>query len=264
MTLRPNARHGFVVPAYGASPFLEPCLKSLLEQEATGGILITTSTPNETVLALAERNGVEVIVNSARNGIGSDWNFALAQAPWPTVTLAHQDDVYDRRFAALSLSALDRNPDAAIVFTSHGEITDADERRSRLIWWVKMAIETFTVGSSERITGYRRKLLLSFGDPIGCSAVTFNRAVIPDFRFDPELTVCLDWEAWWRLHEQNYAFGHVPEQLVWRRYNDLAETWSGVRDGRRAREDALMFQRIWPRPLARVWAALYRVSYQVQ
>lgn len=258
-----RSQHGFVVLAYGESPYLQACVDSLLRQTVRSEILLTTSTPNAHIQAVADKAGLKVLVNPKREGIGADWNFALASAPWPRVTLAHQDDVYDPEFAATSLRALDDHPGCGIVYTSHREVADDGTPRRRLVWQVKMLLEGAFAGQHEKIDGVRQRLLLSFGLPIGCSTVTYDRAVLDrDFRFSSELAMCLDWDAWWRLHEAGVPFAHVPERLVARRYNDLSETWAGLRDGRRAREDELMFRRIWPEPVARFWSALYRVGYR--
>ena len=51
-------RHSFVVCAYGESPYLEACLKSLKAQTVPSEILICTSTPNRHVEQLAVKYGI--------------------------------------------------------------------------------------------------------------------------------------------------------------------------------------------------------------
>lgn len=257
-----DARHGFVVLAYRDSPYLSDCIQSLMQQDSPSEIIISTSTPSTYIDLVARQWGLGVEVNPIRSGIGGDWNFALERARWPLVTLAHQDDLYKPSFTRRTLEVFERQRDAGIVFTSHDEINDEGEPRIRLVWRVKMLMEALFLGQRERAHGLRRRLLLSFGSPIGCSAVTYNLAANPDFRFDTRLGMCLDWDAWWRLHLADSAFAHIAEPLVSRRYNPLSETWAGLRDGRRELEDMLMFSRIWPRPLAQFWANLYKAGYR--
>jgi GT2 family glycosyltransferase len=257
-----QARHGFVVLAYRDSPYLNDCIQSLVQQDMTSDIIIATSTPSAHIEQIARYWGVDVEINLHRSGIGEDWNFALEHARWPLVTLAHQDDVYKPAFTRKTLEAFERQPQAGIVFTSHDEVHDDGKPRVRLVWQTKMLLENLFLGRRERASGLRRRLLLSFGSPIGCSTVTYNLQANPGFRFDTKLSMCLDWDAWWRLHLADFPFAHVPDRLVSRRYNVLSETWSGLRDGRRELEDRLMFSRIWPQPFAQFWTKLYKAGYR--
>lgn len=260
----PDRRHGFVVLAYGQSRFLEGCLASLKSQVHPSGMMIATSTPSVWLEDVARTSGIPLLVNPVRDRIGSDWNFALSQAPWPLVTLAHQDDLYLPNFSARTIGVIDRNSDAGLAFTGHGEIADAGQHRTRGVWLVKQVLSVLFAGRHERIEGLRRQLLLSFGNPIGCPTVTFNRTVLSDFRFDTELTNCLDWEAWWRLHLLNTPFVQCPARLVLRRYNEQSATWRGVRNGERSREDALMFNKIWPQPISTMLSWIYGGGYHLQ
>ncbi len=92
--------------------------------------------------------------------------------------------------------------------------------------------------------------------------MTFDRQVLADFAFDETLASNLDWDAWWRLYTQGHVFLHAPERLVGRRHNDQTETSRLIKDGRRQAEDAEMFGRIWPAPIARSLGALYAASYR--
>ena len=84
-----GSRHSFVVPAYGRSPYLEACLESLAAQVRKSPVIVTTPSPYPGLEALAARYGASLVVNPAGGGIGRDWNFALAQATTPWVTIAH-------------------------------------------------------------------------------------------------------------------------------------------------------------------------------
>jgi GT2 family glycosyltransferase len=261
-TMTDNVRHGFVVLAYRDSPYLNDCIRSLVEQDIRSEVIVATSTPSPYIDKISRRWGICVAVNPVSSGISGDWNFAIEQARWPLVTLAHQDDVYKPTFTRKTLDVFERQPQAGIIFTSHDEVHDDGKPRVRLVWQTKMLLENLFLGRRERASGLRRRLLLSFGSPIGCSTVTYNLQANPGFRFDTKLSMCLDWDAWWRLHLADFPFAHVPDRLVSRRYNSLSETWSGLRDGRRELEDRLMFSRIWPRPFADVWAKFYKLGYR--
>lgn len=253
--------HTFVVLAYKENPFLEDCIRSLERQSQSSRIVVTTSTPNEYISAIAARHGLEVRVNPECRGIGADWNFALAAAHTPLVTLAHQDDIYDRDFAARSLAAFEGSPDAAISFTNARHIDDSGRPHTSKVSVAKAALLHVFAGSTSRISGRRARLLLSFGNPVSCSSITFNRAVIGNFRFAENLSSNLDWDAWVRMVEAGYTLAYVPERLVNRRYNDLTETSHLLRTGRRAAEDRMMFARLWPKPIAEIVSRVYALGY---
>lgn len=258
---RPCAKHAFVVPAYGESPFLARCLRSLQAQTVASQIVVSTSTPCPHVEGAAAEAGVPLVVNPVRNGIGTDWNFALSATSRRYVTLAHQDDLYHPEFVAETLAALRRCDDAVLCFTDALEVDDAGDRRRTKIGLAKAAMEALILGGRTEAKGWRQRLFLSFGNPLACSSVTFDRQRLPEFRFSDAFSSNLDWDAWWRLHQEGRVFAHCPRALVGRRSNDLTETARLKRDGTRWREDVAMFERIWPRPLGRTLALVYKAGY---
>ena len=80
-------KHSFAVCAYGDSPYLERCLRSLKAQTAPSELLICTSTPSPFISGLAEKYGIPLVVRDGTSGIGADWNFAFDAAKGHYVTL---------------------------------------------------------------------------------------------------------------------------------------------------------------------------------
>jgi glycosyltransferase involved in cell wall biosynthesis len=254
--------HAFVVLAYGASPYLAGCLRSLRAQTRPSPIIVTTSTPSEAIAAAAREAGAELRVNPERRGIAADWNFALQAADARYLTLAHQDDLYAPAFTETTLDLFARHPEGALAFTSQREIDDQGAPRASRVSRVQRLLEAATLGRREVAAGLRMRLFLSFGNPLPCSSVTFDRRRLPSFAFAEGFASNLDWEAWWSLLQQGHVFLHAPEPLVLRRRNALTETSRQIAGGGRAREDRAMFSRIWPAPLDRALAALYASSYR--
>ena len=250
-----------VILAYGDSPFLEGCLASWAAQTRPVQRLIATSTPSAFIDAAAARFGVPVIVNPDGGGIAQDWNFGLTASDARYVTLAHQDDVYDPRFAEQTLAAFAAEPGAAACFTRYQEIDDAGAPTGSKISRIKGLIESTILGDRTTVRGARMRAYLSFGNPLPCSSVTFDRHKLPDFAFSPQLKSNLDWDAWLRLCRQGVVFARVPARLVGRRHNELTETSRLIKSGRRAQEDLTLFRRLWPPPLAELIAWLYRAGY---
>ena len=90
--------HTFVICAYKESAYLKNCICSLVNQTVKSRILIATSTDNAYIRKLAKMYGLSLYVNDAPSGIATDWNFAYQQAHTRLVTIAHQDDEYNKRY----------------------------------------------------------------------------------------------------------------------------------------------------------------------
>ena len=253
--------HSFVVLAHGDSPFLEGALRSVTGQTTPGHVVIATSTPSAQIDGLAKAFGVEVTVNPRKDGIAADWNFGLRATGARYVTLAHQDDVYFPRFLERTLTLFAAHPAGALAFTGYQEVDDHGAAKSSKISKVKHLLQRLIVGERETVRGARLRAFLSFGNPLPCSSVTYDRQQLGEFEFCGDYASNLDWEAWSRLQARGETFLHASERLIGRRHNALTATSQLIRDGRRRREDLAMFRRLWPAPIGDAVAFLYRASY---
>ena len=254
--------HSFIVPAYGVSPHLPACLASLREQTVTSAIVVTTSTPSVALERMAGAAGVDLVVNPVAAGAASDWTFALHQATTRWVTLAHQDDRYRPAYTARCLAAVEDAPDSLLVFTDYDEETAGGERGHTLNLVIKRLLSRPYFAFGRSIRGVRtRRALLSFGSPIPCPTVMYNRERLAAFRFDPAFTVNMDWDAWLRLAALPGAFTLVPDRLVVHRIHEDSETTAALAGRRRQDEDRRIFDALWPRPVAALLARVYARSY---
>src|SRR5574341_1735144 len=85
--------HSFAVLAYGESPYVEECIRSLGAQSIKSRIFLATSTPSAFLRALSVQHGIPLVVNGLREGIAADWSFAYDACATKYVTLAHQGAV---------------------------------------------------------------------------------------------------------------------------------------------------------------------------
>ncbi len=259
--MTPTPDHCFVVPAYGESPYLASCLESLAAQTNRSPVVVATSTPNAYITKLAMRYGANVVANPVREGIGSDWNFALESAPARWVTLAHQDDIYMPAFSKRTLQALALHPDASLVFTDYREIENTQQRPISPLLRIKhLLLELAFLGSNHASSRFFKTNSLRFGCAIPCPSATINRE--SGLRFDTGLRVDLDWDAWLSLAQRPGTFVYLREPLIQHRVHQGSETTSAIETGCRQREDAMMFARVWPRPIANMLASAYRASYR--
>ena len=107
--VRYNIKKGgfsFAVCAYKENPYLASTVESLLAQDARCPIIISTSTPNDHISAVARRFEVPVVVNPDPRGAASDWNYGYDAAETPLVTIAHQDDYYEPNYLSTMLAAV--------------------------------------------------------------------------------------------------------------------------------------------------------------
>ena len=254
-------RHVYTVPAYGRSPHLEACLESLQGQHASS-VVVCTSTPFDGLESIAGSHGARVVIHGPNRGIGADWNAAYESADGELVTIAHQDDIYAPTHSAAVQEAFAAVPDALLAFTDYREFDDAGVRaRNRTLWVKEVQRELAFLGSSVARGAARKRMLLRFGNPIACPAVTFNKERLGGFGFRTDMRTNMDWAAWLELAGHAGAFVYVREPLVMHRIHPGSETTACIVDGARAREDEDMFRQLWPGWVARILSRLYASSY---
>ena len=109
--------HTFVISAYQESPYLESCIKSLKAQTVPSEIICTTSTPSPYLTKLMEKYQIPLYVREGRSDIQEDWNFAISKASGEFVTVAHQDDMYNRHYTEELMKQFDKWPDMTVFMT---------------------------------------------------------------------------------------------------------------------------------------------------
>lgn len=254
--------HTFVVPAYGRSPYLGACLRSLAAQRVPASIAVVTSTPYEGLDAECAAVGARLVVHGPNRGIGPDWNAAVSAACTPLVTVAHQDDLYHPAYSAVVVEAHARSPRSAFYFCDAGEVTgDGRLRSGGTNARIKRLMVALAFMGRRTIDGpVARRLLLGLGNPVVCPAVTLNTAVAPGFRFREDLRTNMDWLAWLELSTRG-PITRIRGRLMDHRVHEGSETARCLDDGSRAREDALVFDRLWPAPVAALIKRAYRHAY---
>ena len=255
--------HTFVICAYKESPYLEACVQSLLAQTKPARILISTATPNDHIHSVARRYGLEVRINTGDHGIAQDWNFALAQAETPYVTLAHQDDVYEPEYLSSVMDALRKAKEPIIAFSDYYEIrggqrVDADT--SGLLRIKKMLLSPLKGGFGQSSVWLRRRSL-SFGNAICCPSVTYVMERMPEEVFHPQYRSNVDWQTWERLSRLSGRFVYLPRPLMGHRVHPGSTTTEVIGDGSgRTQEDYEMLRCFWPAPLAKLLLHFYSKS----
>ena len=100
--------HTFVILAYKESIYLESCIKSVTNQSVKSKIVIATTTDNKFIRRIASKYKLDVIVGKHTN-IGGDFDFAVNCGKTDLVTVAHQDDLYDYKYAETVINEYSKN-----------------------------------------------------------------------------------------------------------------------------------------------------------
>ena len=253
-----NSRHAFAVCAYKESPFLEPCIESLLAQEMPGRILIATATDNARIRAAAEKYGIPLLDNPAGPGIAGDWNYALSCAEADFVTLAHQDDIYEPSYSREAVRALEAAARPLLFFSDYYEIRDGEKETDNRNLRVKRRLLAPLADEKKRGSVRARRRSLSLGNPICCPAVTYAVKNLPQPVFSEGMRSNLDWEAWEKISRLEGEFVYVPRMLMGHRIHEASTTTEIIGNRQRTREDLEMLKKFWPAPAAALINRLYR------
>mgnify|MGYP000851579560 CR=1 FL=1 len=250
--------HTFAICAYGESPYLEECVKSLAAQTVPSEVFIATSTDCTFIRNIAERYDLDVLVNPNGPGICEDWNFAVKNASKRYVTIAHQDDTYEPDYCRKMLLAGEKYNDLLIYFTNYGEIRrDTIVDDDRLLSVKRRLLKPLT-NPNKRRSAKAQRSVLRFGSSICCPSVTLDTNNIPLPLFTNEMKSNLDWQAWERLTHTQGAFYYDPTILMHHRIHDGSETSRLIKDDTRTKEDLAMLEKFWPVPLAKIINMFYR------
>ena len=270
--------HAFVICAFGKSPYLENCIRSLLRQTAPSEIYIATSTPSEHIRRLARKYGLPLWVRQGESGIREDWLFAWREGGKRKrlITIAHQDDCYCRDYAKTVLAMYERYPDMTLFCSDYVTLKTRESRMADGTYYpvqtricagdlVRLVKKLLRLPLRFRFYANRtwvKKSALIFGNSICCPSCTYNYSLIGDHMFDSGYSFALDWENLLSLAERPGRFVCVEEPLIAYRVHSGAATKKCIEDHRREADEASMFRRLWPDWMASLLMRFYKQSYK--
>ena len=253
-----NFKHIFAVCAYEESPFLEESIKSLTAQTKKTDIIVSTSTPNRYISSICEKYSIPIFVTNSKPGIATDWNFAMNFADADFVTLCHQDDFFYPKYAENIDSSV--NSETIIAFTDYRELKNDKFIYSSLNLSIKrFMLSPFLIPFLNNFV-FLRRFILSFGSPICCPSVCYNKNKLSDLSFDTSFKCDLDWDYWERASKIKGNFVYIPKILMTHRIHESSETTKLIGDNIRGKEDLIMFERFWNKPIANFLYSLYKKS----
>ncbi len=213
--------HTFVILAYNESDDLEECIKSILKQSKKSIVVIATSTPSDYILDIASRYGIGLMVNNSKSNKGSDYNYAISSANTKLVTIAHQDDLYNRNYTKEIIKAYKNNKDTSIIFTDNYEIEkDKMIFKNKRLFRKRFYLYPLSIKRFQN-SKYFKKRCLKKEKFICTSSITFVKKNIPLDLFPTDYIYNNDWKGLLKLVELPYKFIFIKEKLVGYRIDNL-------------------------------------------
>lgn len=252
--------HIFVILAYKESPFLETCIKSVVNQTTKSDIVIATTTPNQHITSLAKKYHLPIITGTHTN-IGGDFDFAFQTgSDHALVTIAHQDDVYEKSYTSQIIQTYQKHKNSSIIFTDYFELRGQEKVYTNANLKIKRLL-LFPIHIKKTLKSkFAKRWILRFGCPICCPSVTFVIQNCPEKIFTSDFKSNVDWHAWEKLSLLPHSFTYIPKPLMGHRISKSSTTSDIIAAGIRTKEDYQIFRRFWPAPLAKLLTKFYQNS----
>ena len=253
--------HIFVICAYGDSPYLEDCIRSLVRQTEAENIMVCTSTPSPYIEKMAKTYHLPLFVREGESDIQADWNFAYEMADARLVTIAHQDDLYHQDYQAWVEKTWKQYPDTTVMMTDAAIVKNGKLQKSGAVQLVKRLLRLPLCCPDWNHISWVKKSSLIFGNPVICPSCTYHKEMLGSPLFQSDYKFALDWDTMWQLAGRPGRFISNKRPLLYYRVHEAATTNACIKDHRREREEADMFRKIWPEPIVRLLMYFYRKAY---
>jgi len=258
--IKTDITHTFAICAYKESEYLEKCVKSLKKQTLKTNVIMCTSTPNKYIENIALKYDIPLYIKKTKSDICDDWNFAYNKAKTDLVTIAHQDDVYEKEYAEKMLYYFSKYKDTTMAFTNYYVLKNNIKGHDSNSYIKKMIKLPLLIRFLAKFKFFK-VAILSLGNSINCPSVTYNKSILGDSIFTSELKFGLDWDTFLKLARQKGRFIFINEKLISYRIHDDATTKEFIINNKRKEEDIIMFNKIWPKFISKLIMKVYVKSY---
>ena len=133
-----------------------------------------------------------------------------------------------------------------IIFTDYDEKREGETAYGQRNLRIKRIMEAPLRLRTVQRSIFARRLILAFGDPICCPAVTINKMLVPAELFSSQYKSCVDWDAWERLARLNGDFVYCPKRLMAHRIWPGSTTSACIDEHSRTKEELEILERFWP------------------
>lgn len=265
--------HTFAICAYQESPYLEYCIQSLMTQTKKSNIILCTSTPGAFLDNIAEKYKIPMYIREGQSDIRDDWNFAYAKADTEYVTIAHQDDIYHKKYVEEMYRYFEKYPDTILAMTDYKIVNDRNKARGDISLIIKQILKLPLRLSCLADKKVMKLGVQSLGNAICCPSVCYHKSLIQKQRengetgnqtllFQSDMKYALDWDTFYQLAHLKGRFTYVPKMLFYYRMHDGTTTKKCLKDHRKTEEEMQMFEKFWPGWLVKIIMKVYRISYK--
>ena len=252
--------HTFAICAYKESPYLEECIKSIINQELKTNVIIATSTRNKYIENLGKKYNIECFYKKGKSDIQDDWNFAVSCAKTELVTVAHQDDIYEKEY---SKSIVENYTGKELLITTNNYYyineKKVDDKNLKIKRILKLPLRIPFLCNVRWI----RKMTLSLGSTVQCPSATYNKKLIKGDIFTSDLKFALDWDTFLKIYKMKGKIKYIPKKLMCFRISDESTTKSCMDNSLRVKEDNIMFNKFWPKFITKFIMKFYVKCYDV-
>lgn len=254
--------HAFAICAYKDSPYLESCIRSLKAQTIKSDILLCTSTPSPFIREMGEKHGIPIYIRRGESSIRDDWNFAYQKADARFVTIAHQDDLYQKDYVKKLLECEKKYPDMTVFTGGYAVVKEDRLSGFEPVEFIKRFLRLPLRFHRISHLSWVKKSALMFGNSICCPACAYNKEMLGEPLFTSPCRFALDWDTLYKLADLPGRFICVERPILFYRVHEEATTKACIADNSRAKEEAEMFLKMWPEPVVKVLMHFYRKAYK--
>ncbi|MCR5216515.1 MAG: glycosyltransferase [Lachnospiraceae bacterium] len=261
--MKKNVNHTFAICAYQESPYLEECIRSIMNQHWLGDVIMTTSTPSDFLHNLAKQYNIPLYIRNGQPNIKEDWNYAYDCAKTQWVTVAHQDDVYSPDYVRSLMKALEKYKDAIAFTTDYrpyiGNRVVEGNANCRIRHFLRSPLKSRILSGST----WWKKHILALGNSICCPTVSYNKERLGEHFFTSELCYNIDWDTFLKLGDIKGQFAYFDAPLVYYRISEEATSSDFIKNHKRELDDVAMFQKFWPDWIVRILMKFYTKAYTI-
>lgn len=260
--------HTFAICAFKKNEYIEICIRSILRQTIHSNLIICTSTPNSYIKNIAHKYGIPLFKNKKKKvGMINDRIFALKCCKTQFVTICDQDDVYAENYLESILPILSKKKysnNVLYVHTGYNEIDEKGIKRHSIVVFIKrMLLLSSKLPFLQKYYFFKR-LAICFGNTVCDASCAYNIKKMGTRFYSSSFKTVFDWDLRYKCAIKPGAVYYVSKRVFFHRISCGKQATSiYLKTGIKQKEDLAMFEKMWPRLIAKIIFKFYTLSYKI-